>query len=71
MKTTDTWKVDMEKTVTLTINEQVDLVHLVRLETTALETRHRNVLGDPITAMHLQTQIDRMRSIESKLLSGQ
>lgn len=61
----------MGKTVTLTINEQVDIIHLVRLEITALETRRSNVLGDPITAMHLQTQIDRMRSIESKIISQQ
>ena len=55
----------MSKTVTLTMNECVDIQHLVRIETTATKTAKTNRLGDPITKMDLQAKIDRLTNIDN------
>ncbi len=58
----------MDKTVTLTINEQADILYLIRLERTAKETRLSHVMGDPITKMYTEGQIARLNDIEKKLV---
>lgn len=57
----------MNKTVTLSINECVDIQHLVRLELTATKTAKNNSLGDPINKIHLQGKIDRLVNIDNVL----
>lgn len=58
----------MDKTVTLTYMEQVEIVHLVRLERKRVETALKNSLGDQLIARDLEFQIGRLRGIENKLL---